>query len=160
MNLKDYLAISGQSGLFKYIAQGKNGLIVESLLTGKRMFVTTAHKVSILEDIAIFTTSEEVPLKEVFKNIYKKENGGPAINHKSSEEELKKYMAEILPDYDRERVYVSDIKKVLQWYNILQERNLISFEEETNEETNNENITIENVENPIENSNTGNNEVN
>lgn len=137
MNLKDFLAISGQSGLFRYIAQGRNGLVVESLLTGKKMFVTSAQKVSILEDIAIYTNNNEVALKEVFKNIYNKENGGPAISHKSNENELRKYMEEILPDYDRERVYVSDIRKILQWYNILQERNLLNFEEVEKDNTEN-----------------------
>ena len=130
MNLKEIVAISGQGGLFKFVSQGRNGIIVESFANKKRSFVSAATKVSTLEDIAIYTDTEETPLAKVFKSIFEKEKGGTAIDPKSSNEELKKYMAEILPDYDRERVYVSDIKKVMNWYNILQEQKLLVFEEE------------------------------
>lgn len=129
MNLKEILAISGQSGLFKFISQGRNGIIVESFTDKKRSFVNASAKVSTLEDIAIFTETEEKPLVEVFKNIFDKENGGEAISPKASNDELIKYMEQILPDYDKDRVYASDIKKVVLWYNILREHNLLKFDE-------------------------------
>jgi hypothetical protein len=135
--LKGILAISGQPGLFKVLSEGKNGAIVESLLTGKKQTAFASAKMSTLEDIAIYTTSEDFPLKEVFRKIHEQENGGAAIPANSKPEELKKYFEKILPDYDRERVYVSDIKKVLTWYNLLHEKALLNFGEaaETIEKT-------------------------
>ncbi len=134
--LKGILSISGQSGLFKLVAESKNNIIVESLETQKRIPVHSTSKVSALEDIAIYTDESDVPLKEIFKAISDKENGGSALSHKSSGNELKKYFGEVVPDYDRDRVYVSDIKKVLQWYNVLQEKEMLDFSEteEENEE--------------------------
>jgi hypothetical protein len=128
--LKGILAISGQPGLFKMITESKNSIIVESLDTGKRMPAYSTSKISALEDIAIYTETEDVPLKDVFKAIYEKEDGGAAISHKASGNELKKYFGEVLPEYDRDRVYVSDIKKVIQWYNILHEKEMLDFTEE------------------------------
>lgn len=125
MKLKDILSISGESGLFKFIAQGKNSIIVEHLATKKRMAAHGTAKVSSLEDIAIFTDSEDVPLSLVFDKIYEKENGGAAIEHKVSASELKAYFEEVLPDYDRDRVYMSDIKKLINWYNILHELDML-----------------------------------
>ena len=119
MKLKDILSISGEGGLFRFIAQGKNSIIVEHLETKKRTAAHGTAKVSSLEDIAIFTDDEEVPLSEVFDKIFEKEDGGEALNHKSSSNELKEYFEEVLPAYDRDRVYVSDIKKLLNWYNTL-----------------------------------------
>jgi hypothetical protein len=133
--LKGIIAISGQSGLFKVLSEGKNNVIVESLLTSKRSTVYTDAKMSALEDIAIFTTQEDLPLRKVFKKISDKENGGKAIDVKNSPEELKKYFAEVLPDYDREKVYFSDIKKVISWYNLLQEKGLLDLTEEDNKES-------------------------
>jgi len=127
--LKGILAISGQPGLFKVLSEGKNGAIVESLVTGKKQTVFASAKMSTLEDIAIYTTSEDFPLKKVFKKIADLENGGPAIQTNAKPEDLKKYFEKILPDFDRERVYVSDIKKVLIWYNLLQDKGLLNFEE-------------------------------
>jgi hypothetical protein len=135
--LKGILAISGQSGLFKMVAESKNNIIVESLETGKRIPVYSSAKISALEDIAIYTIEGDKPLKEVFQAISEKENGGAAIAPKVSANELKAYFAEVLPDYDKDRVYVSDIKKVLQWYNNLQEKDMLDFsetEEEKKEE--------------------------
>ncbi len=132
--LKGILAISGQSGLFKVLSEGKNTVIVESLLNGKRSTVYANVKMSALEDIAIYTTDEDLPLRKVFKKIYEKENGGKAIDVKNTPEELKKYFAEILPDYDREKVYFSDIKKVISWYNLLQEKELLDLEDEKEDE--------------------------
>jgi len=135
--LKGLLAISGQRGLFKMVSQAKNSIIVESLLDGKRIPAYATSRISALEDISIYTEDEDVKLEDVFKAIYEKENGGKAIDPKSSGNELKDYFEEILPLYDRERVYVSDIKKVLNWYNILIENDLFdpnASEEETEEE--------------------------
>ncbi|HSH52071.1 MAG TPA: DUF5606 domain-containing protein [Bacteroidales bacterium] len=128
--LKDILSISGHGGLFKFISQGRHGIIVESLETKKRMNASATARISALEDITIFTDTEDIALKDIFKAIYKKENEGEAIPHKSSADELKNYFAEILPDYDRDRVYVSDIKKVVQWYNQLHKLKMLNFEEE------------------------------
>ncbi|MGM0464298.1 MAG: DUF5606 domain-containing protein [Bacteroidota bacterium] len=130
MVLKDFMAIAGSPGLYRFIAQGKNAVIVEHLETGKRTSAHGAAKVSALEDIAVFTETGEVSLAEVFDKIYEKENGAAAIDHKSSAEELKTYFDEILPDYDRGRVYVSDIKKIIQWYNILHSLDLLEKEKE------------------------------
>ena len=124
------MSVSGQSGLFRFISQGRNGIIVESFSDKKRSFINASSKVSSLEDIAIFTSEEEVPLKQVLKSIFEHENGGPAPDPKSSPEELKAYMEMILPTYDHERVYISDIKKLVTWYNTLLSLNMLSFEEE------------------------------
>ena len=136
MKLKDILSISGEGGLFKYIAQGKNSIIVEHLETKKRSAAHGTAKVSSLEDIAIFTDAEEIPLSEVFDKIHEKEDGGAAIDHKASSNDLKEYFAEVLPEYDRDRVYVSDIKKLINWYNTLHQLDMLipgSDEEETEE---------------------------
>ncbi len=125
MKLKDILSISGEGGLFKFIAQGKNSIIVEHLKTKKRTAAHGTAKVSSLEDIAIFTDNEDLPLGEVFDKIHKKENGGLAIDHKVSSGELLAYFAEVVPEYDRDRVYVSDIKKLISWYNILHEVDML-----------------------------------
>lgn len=137
MDLKGILAISGHGGLFKLVSQARNGIIVESLETKKRMPAYATSKISALEDIAIFTDDEDVHLKDVFKNIFNKENGGETISHKSKPDLMKKYFAEILPDYDRDRVYVSDMKRVFNWYNILHKHEMLTFEEETKEEAEN-----------------------
>ena len=137
--LKGILAISGQPGLFKLIAESKNNIIVESLDTGKRMPAYSTTKISALEDIAIYTDTDDIPLKDVFKVIHEKEDGGKSISHKSSGNELKEYFGKVLPDYDRERVYVSDIKKVILWYNILHDKELLDFSEKENEEADDNN---------------------
>lgn len=129
MILKDILAISGQPGLFKFIAQGKNSMIVEHIETGRRTSAFSSSKVSSLEEISIFTESEDVPLGKVFDKIYDKENGGQSIDPKSDNQVLKSYFEEILPDYSRDKVYVSDIKKVIVWYNILQKKGMLVKEE-------------------------------
>ncbi|OFX88694.1 MAG: hypothetical protein A2W99_04290 [Bacteroidetes bacterium GWF2_33_16] len=127
--LKDILSISGYGGLFKYISQGRNGIIVESLEDQRRMPAHASAKVSALEDISVFTETDDMPLKDVLKAISDKENGGPAIDHKASNSDLKKYFEQVLPNFDKERVYTSDIKKIINWYNILQKLNLLNFEE-------------------------------
>ncbi|MBN2349744.1 MAG: DUF5606 domain-containing protein [Bacteroidales bacterium] len=144
MNLKDILSISGKGGLFKFISQGRNGVIVESFEDKKRLIVHSSTKVSALEDISVFTQEEEIPLADVLKNIFEKTSGGESIDYKSDPETLKKYFGEILPEYDREKVYVSDIKKIINWYNILHKFDLLRFEEEKEEEK--ENTTKEKQE--------------
>jgi hypothetical protein len=130
MDLKEIMSVSGHSGLFKFVTQGRNGIIVESFTDKKRMFVNATQKVSSLGDIAIFTEGEEVPLKDVFKKIHDSNPGIQAPDPKSAPEDLKIFMEKILPEYDRNRVYVSDIKKLVAWYNSLLAMDLLSFEEE------------------------------
>ncbi len=128
--LKGILSISGQSGLFKLVAESKNNIIVESIETKKRLPVYSTAKVSALEDIAIYTLEGDTPLKDIFKAISEKEDGGPALSHKASGNELKNYFEKVVPDYDKDRVYVSDIKKVLLWYNTLHENEMLDFTEQ------------------------------
>jgi len=137
MNLKGILAISGQAGLFRHIKDVRNAIIVESLDNGKRMPVMAASKVSALEDIAIYTDGEDILLKELFKNIFVKENGGAAPTHKNSGNSLLEYFGQVLPNFDRQRVYQSDVKRLIQWYNILQKLGLLSLEDDTQNETEN-----------------------
>ncbi len=135
--LKGILSISGQTGLFKLVAESKNNIIVESLETSKRIPVHSTSKVSALEDIAIYTENGDVPLKSVFKAIYEKENGGLALSPKATGNELKSYFGKVVPEYDKDRVYVSDIKKVLLWYNSLQVKELLDFTEQNETEQDN-----------------------
>ena len=147
MDLKGILSIGGYGGLYKLIKQTKNGFIVESLTDKKRMQAFATSKISTLEDIAIYTEEGEVHLKDIFKKIFEKEDGKQTINHKVSSKELKSFFAELLPDYDRERVYVSDIKKVVNWYNVLVELDMVDLEEdEESTEESTENKEIEKVE--------------
>jgi hypothetical protein len=134
MDIKLIMSIAGHHGLFKYIAEGRNGVIVENLEDKKRINAYSSFKISSLSDIAIFTDSGEVPLKDVLLKIKEKQNGGPALSPKASNDELKNFLESILPDYDRERVYVSDIKKLVQWYNILQKADMLEFDEPKTEE--------------------------
>ena len=134
MDLRNILAISGKPGLYNLISSSQSRLIVESILDGKKMPMSSVNKISSLDDISIFTYEDDVPLIELFQKIKEKENGGPCINHKSSEAELRAYMEEILEDYDEDRVYASDLKKIFQWYNILQDKNLLDFSESTDSE--------------------------
>ncbi|MGB0176085.1 MAG: DUF5606 domain-containing protein [Owenweeksia sp.] len=133
MNLEGILAIGGKPGLYKLVAQSRGGVIVESLTENKRFPVSSANNVSALSDIAIYTYSEEVPLKDVFIKIAEKEDYGKAIDHKSAPAELQGYMSEVLPDYDQERVYQSDLKKLFMWYNMLHEQGLITPDAEGEE---------------------------
>jgi hypothetical protein len=134
MKIKDILSIAGHSGLFRFISKSRQGIIVESFEDGKRMNVYTSMKVISLVDISVYTNEKDLPLADVLKKISEKENGGPAINHKSSNEEIKKYFEAAIPDYDKDRVYVSDMKKILNWYNILQKAGMLTFDEETEKE--------------------------
>src|SRR6478609_905578 len=129
MNLDKILAISGKPGLYVLKVQTRTGFVAESLTDGKKITVSLKSNVSLLSEISIYTQTEEKPLVEVMRNIAVKENNGPAISHKASNEELAAYFAQILPDYDNDRVYPSDMKKVFNWYNILQAKGLTSTEE-------------------------------
>ena len=132
MSLEKVLAISGKPGLYELLVQTRTGFVAESLADGKKSTVGLRNNVSLLSEISIYTYSDEIKLFEVFRNIAKKENNGEAISHKSDNPTLVEYFREVLPEFDEERVYASDIKKVLNWYNILQKRGLIaeSFKEE------------------------------
>lgn len=130
MKLDKVLSISGKPGLYELKAQTRGGFVAESMLDGKKISVNMRHNVSLLSEIAIYTYTEEVPLREVFKKIYEKENGGEAISHKESKAKLEDYFSEVLPDYDEDRVYVSDIKKIIQWYNLLVSKGYTDFSKE------------------------------
>lgn len=126
MNLEKILAISGKPGLYALKIQTRSGFVAESLLDGKKITVGLRSNVSLLSEISMYTNTEEKPLAEVMRNIAIKEDNGPALSHKDDNGKLLAYFEEILPDYDKDRVYASDIKKVLNWYNILQAKGLVS----------------------------------
>ena len=127
MELKEILAISGQPGLYKYVAQSVRGVIVESLTDGRRMNASAQSKVSALTEISMFTEGDDIPLADVFTKIYAHTGGKEAISHKESPEKLKAAFAKVLPEYDRERVHVSDIKKCFAWYNTLVQAGFTEF---------------------------------
>jgi len=129
MDLSKIISITGKSGLFKVVASTKNGLIAESLSDGKKIPVFVGDRSSTLEDISMFTYTEDVPLKKVLLAIYEKENGGKCIDPKESPANMKAYFETVLPNFDKERVFVSDIKKVFAWYNLLVEKDLIKKDE-------------------------------
>jgi hypothetical protein len=134
--LKEILSVTGKPGLFKLVSQGKNMLIVESLIDGKRIPAYTKDKVVSLGDIAIFTENAEVPLSQVLESVKTKENGGScSIDPKADNDKLRKYMSEVLPEYDRDRVYPSDIRKMIAWYNLLINAKITDFVEEAKEES-------------------------
>jgi hypothetical protein len=134
MSLEKIIAIAGKPGLFNLVAQTRAGFIAESFIDGKRLSVNVQQNVSVLSEIAIYTLTEEVPLKQVFLNIKKKENGEQtSVSAKDSKDKLEEYFFDILPDYDEDRVYASDIKKVIQWYNILQSHKLLDLLETESE---------------------------
>lgn len=133
MDLSKILSITGKGGLYKLVAQGKNCFIVESLTEGKRFPAYSQDGVANLENISIFTDEEDVTLASVFQSMYKHENGAKASVNVNDGAKLKEYFAIVLPNYDRERVYVSNIKKVVAWYNLLIDHNLIDLEEKKEE---------------------------
>ncbi|MBL7933201.1 MAG: DUF5606 domain-containing protein [Bacteroidia bacterium] len=133
MDLTGIISISGQPGLYKIIAQSKNGIIVEGLADKKRLNVYASTKVSTLSDISMFTTGDDKPIEEIITNIHKKENGGPAIDNKADDKAVEKYFAEVLPDYDKDRVYVSNMRKLFSWYNALQTTGNLKEKEEGKE---------------------------
>lgn len=128
MDLSRVIAISGKPGLYRLISQTRAGFVVEDLEKGKKVSIASNYNVSLLDNVAIYGISQEFPLAEVFFRIYKKENGGETIEHKSGGAELRKYMEEVLPEYDDSRVYDSDLKKLFQWYNILHKNGLLNID--------------------------------
>lgn len=133
MDLKDILSIAGKPGLFKNIGQAKSGVIVESLIDGKRFPAFAHERISSLAEISVFTYEDDIPLNDVFKKIYEKFEGKEGIDPKASGKELKAFMKEVLPDYDEDRVYTSDIKKMVSWYNLLLSKGMVEFTEEEEE---------------------------
>lgn len=136
MTLDKILAIGGKPGLYKLVTQTRGGFVAESLLDRKRTTVGLRSNVSVLSEIAIYTLDEELPLRAVFLKIQEKEEGGKtSVGHKEDKLKLEEYFFEILPNYDEDRVYSSDIKKIIQWYNILHENGITDFAEEKTEAT-------------------------
>lgn len=125
--LKGILSISGYPGLFKMVTEAKNSIIVESLVTGKRMPAYSTSKISALSDISVFTDNGEIQLKEVLKRM---QESGKEISPKASNDEIKAFLGEMVPEYDKERVYVSDMKKIIQWFQLLKEKDLLNEPEE------------------------------
>ncbi|MBD0779155.1 DUF5606 domain-containing protein [Maribacter sp. ANRC-HE7] len=134
MSLEKILSIGGRPGLYHLLTQTRSGFVAESLLDKKRITISAHSNVSVLSEIAIYTLEEEIPLGEVFQKILVKEKGGKtSVGHKDEKLKLEEYFFEVLPNYDEDRVYPSDIKKVIQWYNILQENGITEFVSETEE---------------------------
>lgn len=132
MDISNVIAIAGMPGLYKVVAQAKNGVIVESLVDKKRVPAFNSHKISALPDISIYTTSEDMPLKDVLQKIFDKTNGEKCTDPKTFDEKgLRAYMADILPEYDEERVHVSDLRKLFSWFNMLHVAGLLTAEEKS-----------------------------
>ena len=127
MDLKGIINVSGKPGLFKIISQSNSNVIIESLIDKKRSVLYSHNQATLLEEIGIYTYNDTIPISEVFIKIAKKNSCGPTINHKSKNEDLINYFRDILNEYDEDRVYVSDIRKVIQWYNIMQSLSLIKL---------------------------------
>lgn len=129
MDLKGVLAVSGKPGLFKMISQTKGGLIVEGFEDKKRLPVYSAHQISALEEISIYTNESDIALKDVFKKMFELLEGKEVMNAKSDKNEMMNFFTEVLPDYDEEKVYHSDVKKLFQWYNLLLKHGYMVFDE-------------------------------
>tara|TARA_B100001093_G_scaffold520136_1_gene613025 strand:+ start:2667 stop:3086 length:420 start_codon:yes stop_codon:yes gene_type:complete len=135
MKLNKIIAIGGKPGLFKLLTQTKSGFVAESLTDGKRLTVNLRNQVSVLSEISVFTLEEEKPLIEVFELLRQKENGNnTSTSHKAAKYALEEYFFEILPNYDEDRVYPSDIKKIIRWYNILVDHKLLDTSEDIEQE--------------------------
>ncbi|MCH8545416.1 MAG: DUF5606 domain-containing protein [Cryomorphaceae bacterium] len=128
MTLRDILHVSGKPGLYLLKASSKNNVIAESLLDGRKTSISSRQPVMSLGDVAIYTQTEEMPLADVFKRFYTREGGPQALSHKSNKSEVEAFFDDMLPERDLERVYFSDMKKVLQWYNLLMEKGIINDE--------------------------------
>ena len=136
MKLEGIINVSGKPGLFKIISRSNNTVIIESLTDKKRTAIYSHNQANLLDEIGIYTYNDTVPISDIFTEIAKKTSCGPSINHRSSKDELMNYFRDILPEYDEDRVYISDIKKVIQWYNIMQSVNLIKIsKKETKKKT-------------------------
>jgi len=141
MNLEGIISITGKSGLFKVISQGNNVVIVENLTDKKRMPITARYQANSLNEIGIYTLENTSPLSDIFDIIAKKENAKQSISHRANKEDLIQYFEDILPNYDVERVYISDIKKVIQWYNAMQTAGLIELPQAEKKTTRKKSIT-------------------
>ncbi|MFD2725604.1 DUF5606 family protein [Hyunsoonleella rubra] len=131
MGLEKVLAISGKSGLYKLVTQTRGGFVAESLINNKRISISLQNNVSVLSEIAIYTLNEEIPLYKVLGKIRERENGQIcSVGPKESKDKLEEYFFDVLPDYDEDRVYPSDIKKVIQWYNLLQKHDMLNLLDE------------------------------
>ena len=135
MNIEDYVAVSGMSGLYKMVVNRDNGLIIEDLDSGKKRFASARkHQFTPLASIGIYTDDDTTELKLVFNTMLQQIADNPPVATNASKEDISAYFASILPEYDRERVYLSDIKRVIKWFNFLNGRDLLKFEEEQSEE--------------------------
>ena len=129
MSIEKILAISGKPGLYELKLQTRTGFVAESLLDGKKITVGLRSNVSLLSEISVYTYDGEIRLAEVLRAIAVKEDNGPALSHKEDNAKLESYFREVLPEFDEDRVYASDIKKILNWYGMLQAKGLVSKEE-------------------------------
>ena len=143
MSIKKILSVSGKPGLYELKIQTRTGFVAESLLDGKKITVGMRANVSLLSEIAVYTYTEEIRLAEVLIAIATKENEGPALSHKEDDAKLKAYFREVLPEFDEDRVYTSDIKKILNWYNLLQPKGFVSVEALSKEVAEDETPTAE-----------------
>ncbi|MDR2562528.1 MAG: DUF5606 domain-containing protein [Prevotellaceae bacterium] len=132
IDLQKILSASGYPGLYRYLSQGRQGIIVENLINGKRSCFPPTAKVSSLSDITIFTSQDDMMLKDVLLKIKEKENNGPSISAKSTQETLIAYFDELIPTYDKDKFFPSHMKKIIDWYNILQANDMLEFEEKSN----------------------------
>tara|TARA_B100000780_G_scaffold52601_1_gene32596 strand:- start:2828 stop:3370 length:543 start_codon:yes stop_codon:yes gene_type:complete len=130
MKISDVLAISGKPGLFKILASSTKNLVVESMLDGKRSSIPGSIRVSSLSDITMYTTAEDVPLSKILKSIFEKNKGKEALSHNSAPQEVKDFIDSVVDDLDHDRVYASDLRKLVQWYNLLISQKALPFEEE------------------------------
>lgn len=128
MSIEKVLAISGKPGLYELKLQTRTGFVAESLIDGKKITVGLRSNVSLLSEISVYTYDGEIRLSEVFRRIAEKEDNGPAMSHKEDNAKLEAYFREALPEFDEDRVYASDIKKILNWYNMLQAKGMVSKE--------------------------------
>jgi len=135
MNLKDILAISGTPGLFRLINSRSNGLLAGDLDTSKtKFFSMRKHQFTPMETVAIYTMSDTIELKVIFERMLDQIEENPPASTKDSSEKIEDYFASIVPDYDEDRVYISDMKKVIKWFNILNERGYLTAEPDSEEE--------------------------
>ena len=130
MDLKDIISISGKSGLFSVIGKSKNNVIVESITDKKRFPIFNSNKISALSDISIYTYNEEILLSDIYRKIYKSNDGKATISHKEDILKLRNKLEELVPNYDKEQVYNSDVKKLFQWYNILHKTKKLKLKED------------------------------
>ncbi|MGB1246723.1 MAG: DUF5606 domain-containing protein, partial [Flavobacteriaceae bacterium] len=138
MTLEKIISVGGKPGLYEVLTQTRTGVLAASLIDGKRITVSARENVSLLSEIAIYTLTEEMPLGEVFQKIFDHLSGASALSHKSSKDELEAFFFDVLPEYDEDRVYASDIKKVVQWYNLLIGKGVTDFSTQDESETNSE----------------------